>query len=89
MSLRMRVTIVVIALAGILVMAGSALAGSWTLTTSNGTYSGQCDVGSDGSLNCHADLVAGSPEGPNALVIQSGNCMLVLTPSGRANMQCK
>ncbi|HLG90711.1 MAG TPA: hypothetical protein VI336_00905 [Candidatus Saccharimonadales bacterium] len=89
MSLRQRIAVLMTIVVSSLVLVSAALAGSWTLNAANGTYSGDCNVGSDGSLNCHGQLVSGSPESSSAVVIQSGNCTLVLTPSGNANMNCK
>ncbi|MEX0881338.1 MAG: hypothetical protein WEC17_01535 [Candidatus Saccharimonadales bacterium] len=88
MSFRTRIAVLMTLVISSLVLVSAALAGSWTLTTANGTYSGDCNVGSEGSLNCHGTLVSGSPVS-SGVVIQSGTCVLVLTPSGRANMHCK
>lgn len=87
MSLRQRIAVLMTIIVSSVVLVSTAFAGSWTLTTAEGTYSGSCSDNSDG-LNCHGQLVSGSAPS-QAVVIQSGTCRLVLTPSGQAKMNCR
>ncbi|HEX5394822.1 MAG TPA: hypothetical protein VFW52_00470 [Candidatus Saccharimonadales bacterium] len=86
MSLRARIAVLATMIVASAMLVSAAFAGSWGLTTASGTYSGDCTEGSDGSLNCHGILVSGSPE---QLVNKSGTCILILAPSGTANMNCR
>ena len=87
MSLRKRIAVLMTIIVSSLMLVSTAFAGSWTLTTDTGSYTGYCSD-SSAVLNCHGQLSSGSAP-TETVVIQSGSCTLVLTPSGRANMVCK
>lgn len=85
MTLRTRIAILAALAVASLTLASAALAGSWTLTTASGVYAGTCNELPNG-MHCTGTLISGSPEQE---VINSGNCTLVLAPSGRAVMNCR
>jgi hypothetical protein len=88
---RAGVSATVAALALTVAAAASADRGNWTADAFGGSYQGACtDVFvQDGLLlACHGKLVSGSPVNETTRVA-SGNCLLVLTPSGVADQTCK